>query len=149
MASKSAQPHKEHFLIIEDDKGTQQVLLKDSEYTLGRDKKCDICLHSHFVSRRHATLFKRLREDGNIYYHIIDGSPEGKLSANGLIINGRKLSSYDLKHGDEIVFGPQVIALYQYRQRDVFPTIPPDDPFDITLIDPAMMVSDTEEKSCE
>jgi len=55
------------------------------------------------------------------------------------LINGSKLASHDLQHGDEIVFGPQAFAIYQYRQRDVFPTMPPDDPFDITLIDPAMM----------
>lgn len=145
MAAKSAQPHKDHFLIVEDGKGRKEFLLENSVYSLGRDKKCDIHLHSQFVSRRHATLLRHLREDGYAYYQIIDGDSQGRVSANGLLINGRKVSSYDLKHGDQVVFGPQVFAIYQYRQRDTFPTMPSDDPFDITLIDPAMMTNDTEE----
>ncbi len=139
MDLKTAKPHKDHFLIVEDDKGRKEVVLKDAFYSVGRQKECNIRLHSQFVSRHHATLIKRLRPDGTSYYRIIDGTPEGKQSANGLMINGSKLASHDLQHGDEIVFGPQVFAIYQYRQRDVFPTMPPDDPFDITLIDPAMM----------
>ncbi len=145
MAVKTAKPHKYHFLIVEDDKGRKEVLLKDPSYSIGRQKGCDIRLHSQFVSRRHATLLRCLGEDGSSYYRIVDGTPEGQQSANGLLINGTKATSQDLEHGDEIVFGPQVFAIYQYRQRDVFPTMPPDDPFDITLIDPAMMEDDWEE----
>jgi pSer/pThr/pTyr-binding forkhead associated (FHA) protein len=145
MAAKPAQTHKDHLLIIEDDKGRQEVILSKSTYTIGRDQKCDIRLHSQFVSRLHATLLMYSQEDGTSYYRIIDGDTKGKVSANGLLINGRKLSSYNLKQGDEVIFGPQVFAIYQYRQRDRFPTSPPEDPFDITLIDPAMMVNDAEE----
>lgn len=94
-------------------------------------------LQSQFVSRHHATLVRRLREDGSYYYRIIDGDSEGKVSVNGLLIEGRKVRFHDLKDGDKVIFGPQVHAIYQYRQYDIFPTIPPDDPFDITLIDPS------------
>lgn len=142
MTSKTVQLRKDHFLIIEDDKGRQEILLENPSYSIGRDVRCNIRLHSHFVSRLHATLFRRLKEDGTAYYRIIDGDAQGKASSNGLVINGRKESSHDLKHGDEVVFGPQVFAIYQYRQRDVFPTAPPDDPFDITLIDPHMLEDD-------
>lgn len=142
MAGKPAQPHKEHYLIVEDDKGRQEFHLKEPKYVIGRDNKCDIRLHSQFVSRRHATLLRCLELDGTAYYRIVDGDVGGKPSANGLLINTRKVPSHNLKHGDEIVFGPQVFAIYQYRQRDTFPTIPPDDPFDITLIDPHMMMSE-------
>ncbi|MEC4806647.1 MAG: FHA domain-containing protein [Jaaginema sp. PMC 1080.18] len=139
MAAKSAQPQQEHLLIIEDDKGRKGISLKEASYSIGRDQNSDIRLSSQFVSRRHATLLRRLREDGSSFYSIVDGDGEGKTSVNGLLINGRKLESHDLRHGDEVVFGPQVFAIYQLRERDVFPTIPPDDPYDITLIDPAMM----------
>lgn len=144
MADKSAKPYQEHILTVEDDKGRREVLLEDMTYSIGRDKSCTIRLSSQFVSRRHATLMRCLQEDGTVYYRIIDGDTEGKPSANGLLINGRKESSHDLKSGDEIVFGPQVFAIYHLQQRDTFPTSPPDDPFDITLIDPAM-IGDTDD----
>ena len=145
MAPKTAKLHKDHFFIVEDDKGRREVLLRDPCYSIGRQKECNILLHSQFVSRRHATLLRCLAEDGSSYYRIVDGTPEGPNSANGLLINGSKATDKDLEHGDEIVFGPQVFAIYQYRQRDVFPTMPPDDPFDITLIDPAMTPDDGED----
>lgn len=139
MVEKSAKPYKEHFLVVEDDKGRREVLLTEPTYSIGRERNSDIVLNSQFVSRRHATLLRMSREDGNSYYRIVDGDSQGKTSANGLVINGRKVFHHDLKNGDKVVFGPQVSAIYQYRQKDIFPTVPPDDPFDITLIDPAMM----------
>lgn len=146
MAGKPVLPQKDHFLIIEDNKGRQEVLLQNASYSLGRAPNCDIRLRSQFVSRHHATVLRCLAEDGSSYYRIVDGDNEGKFSVNGLIINGRKQTSHDLKHGDEVVFGPQVFAIYQYRQRDKFPTMPTNDPFDITLIDPAMMECDEDEE---
>ncbi len=139
MEQKPAEHYIIHLLIVEDDKGRKEFRLTDSSYTLGRAKDANIRLHSQFVSRCHATLLKLLREDGSEYYQIIDGNSNGQTSANGILVNGEKVPSHDLKNGDEIVFGPQVFAVYQYRQRDRFPTLPNDDPFDITLIDPAMM----------
>lgn len=139
MTGKPVLPQKEHFLIVEDEKGRQEVLLKESVYSLGRSQACDIRLRSQFVSRHHATLYRHERENGVAYYRIVDGNAEGKVSANGMIVNGRKVSFCDLKDGDEVVFGPQIVAVYHYRQRDEFPTSPSNDPFDITLINPAMM----------
>ena len=145
MSYKPAQPQIDHLLIIEDDKGRKELLLKDTRYVLGRARECNIRLNSQFVSRYHATLLRLMREDGTEYYRLVDGLPEGKSSANGIVVNGHKVPSHDLQHGDEVVFGPQVFIVYQHRQRDVFPTIPPDDPFDITLIDPAMMEIEQED----
>ncbi|MGK7877392.1 MAG: FHA domain-containing protein [Xenococcaceae cyanobacterium] len=149
MAAKPAKPHRDHLLIIQDDKGIKEVVLKNQTYSLGRQEQCDIRVHSQFVSRRHATLLRCSRRDGTAYYRIIDGDSQGKVSANGLVINGRKVSSHDLKNGDKLVFGSQVFATYEFRQRDIFPTIPPDDPFDITLIDPAMMDNDEESSATD
>ncbi|ACK65604.1 FHA domain containing protein [Rippkaea orientalis PCC 8801] len=139
MAGQPLLSKQEHFLIIEDDKGRQQILLRKSTYTIGRSPECDIRLRSQFVSRYHAMLYRKEDSQGVSYYQIVDGDSHRKPSANGLLINGVKEPCHDLKHGDEVVFGPQVFAIYQYRQFDHPPTMPTNDPFDITLIDPSMM----------
>ncbi|WP_019504083.1 FHA domain-containing protein [Pleurocapsa sp. PCC 7319] len=138
MTAKPVKHREEYILIVTDGKGHREIHLEKNTYSLGRGAQCDILLQSQFVSRHHATLVKRQEEDGN-YYRIIDGDSEGKTSVNGLLINGKKVRFHDLKHGDKVIFGPQVEAVYEYREYDVFPTIPPDDPYDITLIDPAMI----------
>ncbi|MCW6034671.1 FHA domain-containing protein [Spirulina subsalsa FACHB-351] len=150
MAAKTAKLHQEHLLIIEDDKGRRSVPLIEASYSIGRDQSCDIRLSSQFVSRRHAILNRRLQADGTSFYEIVDGDENGKRSVNGLLINGVKLqdqTNHSLQHGDEVVFGPQVFAIYQVRQRGVMPSASNDDPFDITLIDPAMMMGDFDESS--
>lgn len=133
-----AEAHHSHLLIIEDDKGRQEFILDGPVYSIGRDPKCDIRLVSQFVSRRHATLVQLPGEDGSHYYRIVDGNLKGKPSANGLMINGRKLQAQDLSNEDEVVFGPQVRAIYYLLQRDAVFTVPPDE-FDITLISPNMV----------
>lgn len=141
----AAPTNQNHLLIIEDDKGRKEITLVDPVYSIGRDQKADIRLSSQFVSREHATLLRRQREDGSFYYRIIDGNGKGKLSANGLMINGQKLQTRDLQDEDEVVFGPQVSAKYYLLKTDPHPTGPPDE-FDITLISPGM-IGDAEELS--
>ncbi|MGG6268575.1 FHA domain-containing protein [Leptolyngbya sp. AN03gr2] len=133
-----SEPHQNHLIIIEDDKGRREFVLDAPVYSIGRDPKCDIRLVSQFVSRRHATLLQLPNEDGTHYYRIVDGNLKGKPSANGLLINGRKLQHCDLRNQDEIVFGPQVRAIYYLLKRDAVLTVPPDE-FDITLISPNMV----------
>jgi pSer/pThr/pTyr-binding forkhead associated (FHA) protein len=130
-------PHQTHLLIIEDDKGRREYTLDSPVYSIGRDPKCDIRLVSQFVSRRHATLVQLPNEDGSYYYRIVDGNLKGKPSANGLLINGRKLQAHDLHDQDKVVFGPQVQAMYYLLRRDAITTVPPDE-YDITLISPNM-----------
>ena len=139
MTAKPVKHREEHILIVTDGKGHREVKLHNKTYSLGRGVQCNIVLQSQFVSRHHATLIKREDRDGGSHYRIIDGDCEGKTSVNGLSIDGKKVRFHDLKHGDKVILGPQVEAVYEYRQYDIFPTIPPDDPFDITLIDPAMI----------
>jgi pSer/pThr/pTyr-binding forkhead associated (FHA) protein len=133
-----SEPHQNHLLIIEDDKGRREFILDAPVYSIGRDAKCDIRLVSQFVSRRHATLVQLPNEDGTYYYRIVDGNLKGKPSANGLLINGRKLQTHDLRNEDEVVFGPQVRAIYYLLRREAVLTVPPDE-FDITLISPNMV----------
>lgn len=107
-------------------------------YTIGRDPNCDIRLSSYFVSRHHATLVRFPDEEDSYYYRIVDGNLKGKLSANGLLINGRKLQTHDLRSQDKIIFGPQTQAFYYLLEREHTTTLPPDE-FDITLINPSSL----------
>jgi pSer/pThr/pTyr-binding forkhead associated (FHA) protein len=145
MSEFPAQPHKAHILIVEDDKGRREILLRKSKYSIGRAQQSDIRINSPFVSRHHATMIRQFDDHGYTYYEILDGDGYKSCSANGILINGRKVNNQQLRNGDKVVFGPQVFIVYQHTQRDIFPSLPLDDPFDITLIDPAMMLSELEE----
>ncbi|MGB2926456.1 MAG: FHA domain-containing protein [Limnothrix sp.] len=145
VASSKSNPFN-HYFIVSDDQGSREYSLTGSKYTLGRKSSCTINLHSQFVSRLHATLLRCLRNDGRSYYRILDGDGYQQNSANGIIVNGKKVNSHELKHGDEIVFGPQVYGVYEYRQEgessQAESILEEEDPFDITLIDPAMIEED-------
>jgi len=142
MTQRTAHTKEEHRLIINDNRGRKEFLLTEQKYSLGRSANCDIIIKSQFVSRHHATLIRHQREDHCFYYEIIDGNGADKVSANGLLFNHKKISRYNLRSGDEIIFGPQISIVYQYRQRNEFLSSPGNDPFDITLIDPSMMDDD-------
>jgi pSer/pThr/pTyr-binding forkhead associated (FHA) protein len=148
--SMAIQSNETHILIIEDDQGRKEFTLDQSRYSIGRDRDCDIHLVSQFVSRRHATLVKLPKNvdqnDKRYYYRIVDGNGKGKASSNGLMINGRsKITVHDLKNEDEVVFGPQVRAIYYLLQRDATQTGQTDaSEYDITLINPSM-TEDTED----
>lgn len=134
-------------LIVKDDEERpKEFPLGGEVYSIGRGPNCNIRLCSLFVSRRHATLVRQQREDGTYNYKIVDGNGKGQHSANGIIVNGRKLQVHELKDEDEVVFGPGVSAKYRLRQRDDRKSGPLD-PFDITLIDPGMVVESEEENS--
>ena len=107
-----------HVLIVQDDRGRHRFVLEGEIYSIGRDHDCDIRLFSQFVSRHHATLIRVHHEDGSDSYRVVDGNLKGTLSSNGLLINGQKLQSYELENEEEIVFGPQVKAVYYRVRRD-------------------------------
>ena len=53
------------------------------------------------------------------------------------MINGRKTPAHDLRNEDEIVFGPQVRAIYYLLQRESTMQVPTDlSEYDITLLIP-------------
>lgn len=137
----AAEPNENHLLIIEDDQGRKEFTLDRPVYSIGRDRECDIRLVSQFVSRRHATLVRLPREDKkhSYYYRIVDGDAKGKPSSNGLMINGRKMPAHDLRNEDEVVFGPQVRAIYYLLRNTMRSTGQMDaSEYDITLINPGM-----------
>ncbi|MBE9051086.1 FHA domain-containing protein [Nostocales cyanobacterium LEGE 11386] len=138
--SMATETHESHLLILEDDQGRKEFSLEHPVYSLGRDRECNIRLVSQFVSRRHATLVRLPREHNSqsYYYRIVDGDAKGKSSANGLMINGRKMPAHDLKNEDEIVFGPQVRAIYYLLKNTQRSGQTDASEYDITLINPGM-----------
>jgi tetratricopeptide (TPR) repeat protein len=100
-------------LVVEDDSGQREVRLEQARYTIGRDPKNDICLHSQFASRFHAVLIRLNQPHGTYTYQLRDGDATGKSSTNGLLVNGQKQLVWTLSAGDTIIFGPQARATYQ------------------------------------
>lgn len=102
-----------HLFIVDDAEGRRTISLEAATYSMGRDVTNSIVLHSKMVSRQHAILLRvTAPETSNYLFRIIDGDLQGKRSTNGLIVNGRRLFSHDLKHGDVVVFGGDVKAKY-------------------------------------
>lgn len=103
-----------HVLIIEDDRGFQEHILDAPMYSVGRDPNCDIRVVSRYVSRRHATLVQIPgHDDGSFHYRLVDGTPKGKPSSNGVAVNSTKVRACDLSDGDEILLGYEVQATYR------------------------------------
>jgi pSer/pThr/pTyr-binding forkhead associated (FHA) protein len=138
--SMAPEINESHLLIIEDDQGRKEFPLENPIYSIGRDRDCNIRLASQFVSRRHATLVRLPRQHSSqsYYYRIVDGDAKGKPSANGMMINGRKMPAHDLKNEDEIVFGPQVRAIYYLLKNHQRSGQTDSTEYDITLINPGM-----------
>jgi pSer/pThr/pTyr-binding forkhead associated (FHA) protein len=104
----------QHILIVEDRDGRRTQVLGSAKYFIGRDLANDICLNSQYASRYHAMLLRVPAErEGEYCYRILDGDLEGRPSTNGLLINGQKLTTHQLKSGDVITFGPDAKATYK------------------------------------
>jgi len=111
---KTEQQQVQHLLMIEDSQGQRAVSLEAATYSLGRDATNSIVLHSQFVSRRQAIMLRVPAPATGIYsFRIIDGDLQGKRSRNGMVVNGKRCFSHDLKHGDLIEFGKDIKVQYQ------------------------------------
>lgn len=121
-----------HVLIVQDDQGRKEHILDAPIYSIGRDPNCDIRLASQFVSRRHATLVQIIEDEEEYHYRIVDGTPKGKPSSNGLLVNGRKVQACDLNDRDEIRFGPKIHATYYLQEQEPEQVRPPN--YDQTVI---------------
>ncbi|MDG2990787.1 FHA domain-containing protein [Candidatus Synechococcus calcipolaris G9] len=108
--SDTTQDH--HVLTIEDESGSRTLILKAATYSLGRDSSNGIVIKGKGVSRQHALLL-RLPAPNGYQYRVVDGNSEGKASANGVLVNGKRSNSHNLKHRDEIYFGSGVRAVYE------------------------------------
>jgi hypothetical protein len=108
-----------HVLIIEDDKGPRSVALDAATYSLGRDPTNAIVLESRSVSRQHALLLRLPTPGTSQYrYRLVDGNSAGKLSVNGVSVNGKRISTLELRSGDTVMFGGNVTATYQVMAMD-------------------------------
>ncbi|MCF4969015.1 FHA domain-containing protein [Nostoc sp. CMAA1605] len=138
--SMAAEIQESHLLILEDDQGRKEFTLENTIYSIGRDRDSNIRLVSQFVSRRHATLVRLPRQHNSqsYYYRIVDGDGKGRPSANGFMINGRKMPAHDLQNEDEIVFGPKVRAIYYLLKNTQRSGQTDASEYDITLINPSM-----------
>lgn len=79
--------------------------LGSQEITIGRDVSCDIVIKRPAISKKHA-CFKK--SDGG--YSVVDCG-----GSVGIVINGTKVQSADLKHGDQILLG-DILILFVHNQ---------------------------------
>lgn len=92
-----------YLLIVEDHQNKRIINLTKNTYCLGRGSSVEIRIQDPQISRKHATIIKEFNPDHNVFlYKIVDGDLSGKLSKNGLNINGQKLKTKYLEHGDSI-----------------------------------------------
>ena len=100
-------------LVVEDPQGKRIINLDKNIYSIGRELKNSIVIHSQLVSRHHATLVRvNNSETKTEVFQIIDGNLQGERSTNGLIINGKHCLSHTLQHRDTISFGGKAQASY-------------------------------------
>ena len=81
-------------LILHSEGPSKEYTVED-ELTIGRHKSCSIFLDEPKASRKHASIHRR-----GSYYEIQDLG-----SSNGTKINGHKVKSHYLEHGDTIQIG--------------------------------------------
>ncbi len=102
-----------YILVLEDNYSRWTISLEESNYSLGRHSSNSIVIDSKQVSRKHATLIKKINHKTNQHsFWILDGDLEGKKSQNGIFVNGQKCLIHQLKDGDLINFGCEVNASY-------------------------------------
>ncbi len=126
LASQLADTKPRHLLIIETDQEKREFGLFNPVYSIGRNPTCDICIASPFVSSHHATLVRLPDAKDDYYYRMVDGDLKGTTSANGFIVNGRKVQATDLHNGDNIILGPQINGTYYALKGNSRDTAPSD-----------------------
>jgi pSer/pThr/pTyr-binding forkhead associated (FHA) protein len=106
-----------HVLVIYDQPEPRRVLLESATYSIGRDKRNSIVIPNRAISRQQALLLRMPNpQKGSYRYRILDGNSTGKPSLNGLCVNGKDCSIYDLSPGDTIVLGNLIRVDYQIMQ---------------------------------
>lgn len=96
--------------IFSADTGSREFQMSRDRVIFGRDpKNATICINEPTVSRLHATLYFK---DGR--YFITDTN-----SKTGTFLNGDKISTKPLKHGDNIQIGQTVIEFCTTSQSEI------------------------------
>ncbi len=94
-------------LILRNQDNVAIKALPKRKNTIGRSLDSDILLQQKGISRCHATIYF-----SNGVYWILDGDMEGRVSTNGLLVNGFRISVHQLKSHDVITFCKGVYAFY-------------------------------------
>ncbi|MDJ0659719.1 MAG: EAL domain-containing protein [Crocosphaera sp.] len=102
----------QHILAFNLTSGERVFYLDESQYAIGRHPQNSIVINAEGISRHHATLIQKHKENDHFSYVIIDGNIEGYKSRNGLAVNGKRIDKYELKHGDIVHFTKEVTAHY-------------------------------------
>ena len=94
-------------LVIKGPDEGQIYLLKDEEVIIGRDQTCQICFEDRTLSRQHAKI---LVNSDNLTIEDLG-------SINGILVNGVRLSSSELKVDDRLTLG-KVELLVRFATDD-------------------------------
>jgi Nif-specific regulatory protein len=89
------------------------VPVTDDEFSIGREKSCQLCLRSMLVSRQHCVL---RRDSGQVKITDLE-------SMNGTFVNSVPIKECVLSHGDQIRVGESVLQFFS-REDEAVPTSP-------------------------
>lgn len=97
--------HRVALVVLEGAAAGSEYLLTSDSYVIGRNASADISIADEAMSGGHAAI-----ELGTNGYGVRDMG-----STNGTFVNGSRISSVDLKHGDRITVGEHTL---QYLQEE-------------------------------
>ena len=95
--------HRVTLLVVEGAATGQEIEVESGELVIGRNAGADLSLPDDALSGVHATI--ELSESG---FRIRDLG-----STNGTFVNGSRVQSTDLKHGDRISLGEHTLEVQQ------------------------------------
>ncbi len=107
-------------LVVDSPSFKKVIRIQNSCYSIGRHPSNNIVIPSPQVSRRHATLIKKIHPNLDISFHIIDGDLEGHRSRNGVWVNGESYLERELNHGDVIALAEDIQIFYQAIPNPTF-----------------------------
>jgi len=90
-------------------KGAQYPIRREKT-TIGRSSEADLTMEEDTLSRVHAAVVYR---EGTFYLEDLD-------SANGTLVDGKKIREYELRHGERFKMGHVVFQFLQLA-REVDP----------------------------
>ena len=94
-------------VVLEGSAAGSEYLLTSASYVIGRSSGADVCLLDDSASGNHAAI-----ELGGTGFKIRDMG-----STNGTFVNGSRVESADLKHGDKITVGAHTLQYLQEKKE--------------------------------
>ncbi|HWS53068.1 MAG TPA: adenylate/guanylate cyclase domain-containing protein [Pyrinomonadaceae bacterium] len=100
----------------------QFPLTPQGPFTIGRAPDNQIVLNDPRASRYHAHV--KFQQGG---YFIVDGSPDGRLSANHVFVGGEQRYEHPLRDGDRVTIGASQLQFDTSDEQKAEPPVPYDD----------------------